>query len=92
VGGPSQFYVALDRKPIKDWPRVGASGPHKGVDPENIPREIFLACQTREGIDVSAYIAVHSTLDTTGLLDLLELKEVQNSWVDAASANAREGD
>ena len=71
---------------------MGASGPHKGIEPANFPWEIYLACQTREGIDVSAYIALNSTIDTDGLFDLLELKEIHNSWVNAETANARERD
>ena len=86
-----QFYGPLTRKPIPAWSRfMGASGAHKGIDPVNFPREVYLACANGESIDVSTYEALHTTVDLDGLYDLLELREVHQSWKHAANANARE--
>jgi len=91
LGGILQFYVPLTRKPIPAWSRfVGASGTHKGIDPVNLPREIYLACANGESLDVATYEALHTTLDLDGLYDLLEMQEVHQSWKNAAIANARE--
>ena len=91
MGGLVQFHGALTRKPVPAWSRfTGASGAHKGVEPANMPREIYLACANGDSIDVATYEAIHTTLDLDGLYDLLELKEVHQSWKAAAHANARE--
>lgn len=90
MGWHVQFYGPLTRKPLPAWPRLGASGTHKGIDPINLPRELYLACSNGESIDVATYEALHTTLDLDGLYDLLEMQEVHKSWKNAASANARE--
>lgn len=91
MGGPSQFFRTLTRKPIPAWTRFsGASGAHKGIDPVNVPREVYLACSNGDAVDVGTYIALHTTIDLDGLYDLLELQEIHTSWKHAAGANARE--
>ncbi len=89
MGGACQFFRTLTRKPLPAWARFsGASGPHRGIDAPNMPREIMLACVTGEGVDVDAYIALHTILDLDGLFDLIELGEVGQSWKHAGAANA----
>lgn len=52
---------------------------------------MVLACSTGEGVDVATYIALHETIDTDGLFDILEISDSLASWKNAALANVREG-
>jgi hypothetical protein len=91
VGGPSKFFRPLTRKPLTAWTRfAGAGGPHKGIQPANVPWEIQLACSSGESIDVATYVRLHTDIDLDGLYDLLEMQEVHQSWKHAATANVRE--
>lgn len=65
----------------------GASGPHKGMTPANLPWEIYVACAREGSIDAATYQALHTTIDLDGLLDLLELVEVHSSWQHAMRLN-----
>ncbi len=50
-----------------------------------MPWEIFLACaQPDGGVDAETYALLHTTIDFDGLFDLIEIKEVQDSWKHAA--------
>lgn len=71
---------------------MGASGPHKGIQSPNVPWEIALACTSGDRVSHDLFVALHSTITLAGLYDLLELQEVQESWKEAALANAREGE
>jgi hypothetical protein len=42
-------------------------------------------------LDVEMYQALHTTIDTHGALDLLDLREIQESWKHAARMNTLEG-
>ena len=68
----------------------GASGPHRGIDTANVPWEIYAACSDGEGVNVSTYVALHTTIDLDGLYDLLEMAEVHRSWAHAAYLNMKE--
>ena len=90
---PRGFREALTRRPLKDQRGAvhpGASGSHKGLEPANVDWMIYVACSDGETIDVATYQALHTTISLKGLFDIVELKEVQGSWVAAAIANARE--
>ncbi len=89
MGGQGQFYAALTRKPLKEWtPYEGASGTHKGIRATNIPSEIELLCTYGETFNAQLYLDLHTVIDLDGMYDLLELREVHNSWKSAALRNA----
>lgn len=67
----------------------GFDGPHRGIETQNIPWEIYVACSNGESIDAATYVALHTTIDLDGLYDLLELAQVHASWAHAAYLNAR---
>ncbi len=91
VGGAHVFRKALVRKPVDDGPVFpGASGSHKGVDPANLAREIFIACAGGDGINAETYVKLHTTVDLAGLYDLLEMQQVHTTWEAAAQLNANE--
>lgn len=50
--------------------------------------DVFLACCSKEGIDAQTYVLLSTTIDTNGLYDLLEMRNVQDSWSAAAQWNA----
>jgi hypothetical protein len=50
--------------------------------------QIAAACTDRSGINVTTYQALHTTIDLDGLLDLLELRSVRDSWQHAARLDA----
>ncbi len=89
MGGSGKFSRALTRKAVPAFPRF-QGGNHKGIEPPNVPWEIFVACSTREGIDSDTYERLHTTIDYDGLMDLLEMKQASDSWAHAGRANARE--
>lgn len=55
-----------------------------------MPYEIWLAVSCSDGVDAKMWEAIHTWMDTEGLFDVLELKEVSQSWHAAAQRNARE--
>lgn len=77
---------------------MGASGPHKGITREqlvaadfHIPWEVVIACISGEADPTATYLALTTTIDTHGCLDLLDLAEIRDSWTHAARRNAAEG-
>lgn len=80
------------RAPLRRSEHLDASGVHQGIETANVPWEIFAACCSGEAIDVQTYVALHTTIDLAGLLDILEMAEVHQSWAYAAMMNAREAD
>lgn len=91
MGRAVQFYRPLTRTPIPAFTRFsGAGGAHRGVECPNVPREVYLACADGDTINADTYQALHTTIDLDGLYDLLEMRQVQASWKEAAIANARE--
>jgi len=90
LGSYCLFYRSLTRKPTKSWSSSGASGPHKGILTENIPWELAVLCMDGDkGINIGMYLALHTTIDFDGMHDLLELRDVQLSWSEAAILNAK---
>ena len=91
MGRARGFRRALMRRALQ---RKAASpcqgGPHKGIDTAQVPWEIYVACSDGESVDARTYEALHTTIDLDGLYDILEMKQVQQSWIDAAARNARE--
>ena len=93
LGRPGGFQQALEREDLQPYTFPGASGAHKiaeGIEPANVPWQIYLACSNGETIDVQTYIALHTTIDLAGLYDLIELHRVHATWLDAARINAEE--
>lgn len=90
MGRACGFRRSLIRQPLKSWSGLGASGPHRGIDTANVPWEIYVACSNGDAIDVSTFVALHTTIDLDGLYDLLEMAQVHSSWANAAMNNARE--
>ena len=89
MGWAGQFFRPLRRKPLGTWtPFPGSGGSRKGVAPANMHWDIFLACSTKEGIDAQTYVLLDTVIDLDGLYDLLEMKQVADSWGDAAKWNA----
>jgi hypothetical protein len=50
--------------------------------------DVFLACCTKDGINAQTYKLLCTEIDTNGLYDLLEMREVQQSWDAAAQWNS----
>lgn len=88
MGHRGKFYAALGRRPLKQEGRAPGAGASKGIEPANIPWEVFVACTTGDGIDTAAYQALCTTIDYDGLLDLMEMRIVHSSWVDAHRRDA----
>jgi hypothetical protein len=63
-------------------PRAGGS--HQGISPPHVPKEIFTACNDKDGINMVTFLALQTTLDYEDLLDILEMKRVRDSWAHAA--------
>lgn len=91
MGGEGRFRRALTRAPLESDPWSRARGPHKGIQPANVPWEIYAACSDGENINVATYIALHTTIDLDGLYDILEMQAVHASWCAAAYRNAKDG-
>ena len=97
MGGASQFFRALGRKPLPEWPRFqGAGGAQQGLSQGQwestdspVPWEVVVLCTSSED-PVGTLYALSTTLDTHDALDLLDIQKVKDSWVDAARANASE--
>lgn len=91
MGRRCKFYASLHRRELAKFARLGGNDDrHKGIQPANVPREIYLACTASGELCSRTYEALHSTIDYDGLWDLLEMKEVQVSWKEAAKAKAVE--
>lgn len=65
----------------------GGGGPHKGVMPANVSHDLWLACRTKHGICARTFEALHTTITYWGMWQLIELKEVEASWQNAALWN-----
>lgn len=91
VGGAGIFQQALIRKPLEAYASSDAGGvQHRaGIEPANVPWEIYVACSNGDSIDGAMYQALHTTIDLAGLYDVLEMKEVHESWRDALKYNAQ---
>ena len=87
VGCAGVFFKALTRKPIPDFARsVRASGPLEGIEPPNIPGEVWFLVQDLENPEPMV-TALQTRIDYDGLLDLIEIKIVQRSWEHADALN-----
>lgn len=89
LGRVRVFYRALTRKPLPKRSDVGASGPHKGLETQNIDWRVASLCFDGERLDVQMYLALHTRIDYDGLCDLEEIREVQVSWQNAFRMNAQ---
>jgi len=88
LGGTCFFRSALVRKPLKKWQTYKrAGGPRSGIQPENIPWEIYVVCSNGQGIDAGVYHQLCTVIDMHGLMDLLEMHEVHSSWKHAEMLN-----
>lgn len=89
MGGACFFRRTLIRRPLKKWkPYKRAGGPHEGIYPENLRWEIYVVCSNGHGIDAHTYHMLDTCIDLDGLMDLLELAEVHQSWKSAEAKNA----
>jgi hypothetical protein len=76
------------RKAKNFWPdKKRAGGSHQGVAPANMAWEVYMACSDGERINTETYEALHTTIDLDGLYDILEMKDVLQSWKSAALKN-----
>lgn len=48
---------------------------------------MFIACNTPEGIDWQLYRALHEWMSLDQLLDVMEMRDVAESWKDARKFN-----
>lgn len=88
MGGTCVFRSALIRKPLEKWkPYKQASGLRKGIPTENIPWEIYVICSNGPSIDVQSYHQLCTCIDMDGMMDLLEMREVHESWKNAEMQN-----
>ena len=71
---------------MKTYPKE-AGGDYTGIQVANVPNEIYLACTSTGEFCMRTYEALHTTIDYDGLWDLIEIKQVQDSWKKAARAN-----
>ena len=91
MGWSCKFHRPLTRKASPSWPRTTTGGGrHKGIQPPNVPWEIFLACSNGDGVDVRTFQALHTSIDLDGLYDLLEMVDAAESWKHAAIMNMNE--
>jgi predicted RNA-binding protein len=59
------------------------------VQPENVPWQIYRACSDPDGnVNVATYEMLHTRIDMGGLADILEMRDVHDSWAAAAMRNA----
>lgn len=89
MGGLDQFFRLYRRKQLGrvNLPAQASGGVYKGLECENVPHEIMLACSSENGVDAQMYIALHTTIDIDGLYDIIEMRTVADSWKRAAQAN-----
>lgn len=82
------------RKPLDKWfpAKTRASGSHKGIHTHNVPYQIYQACSDGERIDGHLYYQLATEIDVDGLFDILEMKEVLESWKNAAIKNIESSD
>jgi len=90
VGGDQVFLAALLRRPLDKWhPYEPKNQRYKGIQPANVPWQIYRACSDPDGnVNVVTYEALHTRIDMAGLADILEMREVHDSWTSAAHRNA----
>lgn len=90
MGGDEVFLTALRRRPLRKWhPYNQDGGTYSGVQPENVPWQIYRACSDPDGnVNVSTYEMLHTRIDMGGLADILEMRDVHDSWAAAAMRNA----
>lgn len=72
----------------------GASGPHRGLDNDalkdsdlGLPWEVVVLCISAEE-PASTYRELHTTIDSHGALDLIDIDEVKQSWAHATMLNS----
>lgn len=92
MGGEGVFRKSLKRKPLARWNVYErASGPHNGVQPANLPMEVYIAVSDGDSVDVHLYKDLQTTISLDGLYDILEMKEVHESWKHAELLNRDQG-
>jgi len=75
------FRRPLTRAAVPEYRRhTRAGGSHQGIESPNVHPLLAAACTEKNGINVTTYQALHTTIDYDGLLDLLELRAVRESW------------
>ena len=57
----------------------------------NVPWEIYVACSDGESVNAATLVALHTTINLTGLYDLLEMKNVHASWASALMPEPTDG-
>lgn len=89
-----QFFPTRQRKPLAAWkPFVGKNEKpkrHKGIEPENVDRAVWILCSNANGIDGQLFTLLHTSLDLDALYDLYEMRECSASWEAAARRDAEE--
>ncbi len=81
--------MRLAERPVPDFKRHKRDeGPHKGIAPPNIHAWIFYACNNENGVDANTYRMLRHELTLDDLLDLIEMKQVRESWTHAELLNA----
>jgi len=90
MGCHTLFLGALLRKPLGKWhPYSRKAGAYNGIQPENVPWQIYRACSDPDGnLNVSTYHLLHTRIDMEGLADILEMREIHDSWTSAEMRNA----
>lgn len=91
MGDARLFYPTPGRRPLAKWKPIRSPKPgdERGIEPQNVPWEVFLLCSGKDGIDVNTYLACKTVLDMDAVYDLLELQEVAASWSAAEYRNAK---
>lgn len=65
----------------------GKAGTHAGVKPVNMPWAVFLACYDGERIDTNLYARLNRDVSLDEMYDILEMREVADSWRHAYHLN-----
>lgn len=84
----------MTRRPLDSWqraPELDGKGEHKGILAKNLEPEIFLACFDGEKIDTELLYRLETTATLDYLYDVLELREVADSWRHAYYLNNPKG-
>lgn len=53
--------------------------------------QIYIACTCSGKVDPHIYLRLQTDIDIDGLLDILEMSDVHQSWTSAAMKNASDG-
>jgi hypothetical protein len=76
------------RRPLAQWTPLALEGPYKGIEPANVPAEILhLVARPDGSLDADMLHHLQTDFSYADMLDLLEMRNVHQSWSDAYRRN-----